>query len=250
MSGALYGFFSLPFLLIKNIEVSGNEVVDAGRIQKIANDMLQEKYFFFFPKSNRLIYPEKEIETKIKQEIGRIEELSLEVDHDTLFIKIGERGAYALWCKDDVSCYFMDSEGLIFSEAPVFSSGVYRIYTGIISDGSPQGKQFLDSEKLSGIESIAEFLKTQGWDTEKIQVSTLRDVVLIQNKGPKIRIDITRPATETLKTLAALLASSEFKKSASNIMMIDYIDLRFGSKVFFKSKGSMLPAAAVTAVVE
>lgn len=239
----LFFVFHAPFLLIQDVVVEGNEIVDAKSVEAITMEELSSNYFFIIPKTNRLIYPQKEIERKIRLEVGRIETISLNVDKKTLHIKIGERGSYALWCQNDQQCFFMDNSGLIFSQAPLFSSGVYKIFTGIITDESPIGKKFLDSEKLADIKILTDFLGEQGWNTERIEVATLRDIILVPSKGPQIKIDLTKSASSTLKILKTLLASDEFKKSAKNTDSVEYIDVRFGSKVFFKPRGAMLPAS-------
>lgn len=241
----LFFVFRAPFLHIKEVNVEGNEIIDAESIKVLVEGVLSQNYVYIIPKKNRLVYPKNVIEQKIRKEIGRVENIDLNVDGHTLKIKIGERGSYALWCREESDCYFIDKFGLIFSKSPVFSRGIYKIFSGVITDEDPLHKQFLEPEMISEIDKITDFLESQGWQTTNVVVTTVRDVLLIQEGGPRIKIDITKPSEETLKILKTLLDSNEFKKMASNIKQIDYIDMRFGSKVFFKPKNSLMSASTV-----
>ncbi len=241
----LFFIFRAPFLYINEIKVSGNEIVDEKSIQELVSAVLEENYFYVIPKKNKLVYPKKLIEQKIRKEIGRVENIDLDIEGHTLEIKIGERGSYALWCKTDNECYFIDKFGLIFSPSPVFSSGVYKVFTGVVTDDEPLQKHFLDEEKLEELEKISGFMASRDWNTEKVVVTTLRDVLIVSDKGPKIKIDIMKSTNETIKIIKTLLDSVEFKKVAKNIDSVEYIDARFGSKVFFKPKNSAMSAGAI-----
>lgn len=244
----LFFVFRSPYLRIQEVIVLGNEIVDDKMVKEITEGMLDENYFFVFPKDNKLIYPKEEIESRIRKEIGRIETITLKVEKNVLYIKIGERGSYAIWCSEAKDCYYLDSNGLIFSEAPAFSSGVYKVFKGVVLDEEPIGKKFLDSAKLQSVMLITDYLKSQGWNTEEINVSTLRDVEFIQDNGPKVKVDLTKSSDETVKVLKTLISSKEFQDVAKNMKSIEYIDARFGSKIFFKQKNSPLPASAASAL--
>lgn len=232
----LFFVFRAPFLLINTVRVEGNKIVDKEKIEQIVFPVINEYYLGFLPKSNRLIYPKDVLEKRIRLELGRIENLDLKVNSKTLVVSIVERGSYALWCKEkQTDCYFLDSAGFIFSRSPEFSLGIYRVFEGIVTQEDPLGKQFLNEELLSGIEEIISLLNGFGFDTERISVTTLRDVELVMKKGPSVKVDLTKDIAVTKKTLETLFVSDHFKKTTSNFKSLEYVDARFGSKIFFKS---------------
>lgn len=250
LSVLIFFVFRATPLFIENVEVLGNKIVDRERIEEVVLPLLNEHYFIVFPKKNRLIYPKQEIEMRIRKAVGRVENVSLEVSGKTLFIEIVERGSFALWCKEKKeNCYFLDSTGLIFSHAPAFSDGVYKIFEGMIFDTEPLGKQFLNEELLSLNEEISHILSEVNFDVYRIKINTLRDTEFILKNGPMIKIDLTKSATTTKDTLKTLFASQEFKKISSDFKNLDYIDARFGSKIFFKSL-KMNQSAASTMSLE
>ncbi len=232
----LFFVFRAPFLYITEVVVSGNQVIEAEQVKEIVSKALEEQYFFVIPKKNRIVYPENELIDIIKKKFGRVEELQMQVDNNTLEIKIKERGSYALWCKTEKECFFIDTTGLVFSTAPVFSSGVYQIFTGIITDSNPLGKTFLNEALLKEVSFITVFLLQYKLVTERIDVVTLRETILTLSGGIKIKIDLTKKSDETINLIKTLFASNEFKKVFSNTSSIEYIDVRFGTKVFFKQK--------------
>jgi cell division septal protein FtsQ len=226
--------FRLKFLFITEISITGNQIVESVRVKEVVEEILAEHYFLVIPKKNRLVYPKKEIEYTLRKELGRIENLTMNVNRNLLEITIEERGSYALWCQKEERCFFIDSTGLIFSEAPVFSDGVYQIFSGVVTDSDPVGKNFLDTNLLKDIDMISEFLLQHKLYVEKINVTTPRDVTMVLEGGVNIKIDITKKAVQTVEILKTLFASKDFKKAAPDISNLEYIDVRFGTKVFFK----------------
>lgn len=247
LSVLVFFVFRAKSLFITEIKVSGNKIVDASKIEEVVFPILNENSLKVFPKKNRLIYPKELIESKIKKEIGRVESLTLNVEKHTLLIDITERGSYALWCqKEEDDCYFIDSAGFIFSKSPDFSEGIYLIYEGIVTDTEPLGKQFLDESMLQTTDEISRLLSSANLYVEKIKVNTLRDTEFITESGLSLKLDLTKSATTTKQILTTLFASKEFKENTKGLTALDYIDARFGSKVFFKSTKSAQSAAAVT----
>lgn len=234
----LFFVFRAPFLYITDVSVSGNQIIEAEHIKELVHKTLESEYLFVIPKKNRLVYPEGELTNAIQREFGRVEELQMQVNKNTLEIKIKERGSYALWCQTEKECFFIDAAGLVFSQAPVFSGGVYQIFTGIITDTNPLGKTFLDEALLKEVLLITESLLQYKLVTERIDVVTLRETILTLSGGLKIKIDLTKKSEETVKVIKTLFASNEFKKVSPNTSSLEYIDVRFGTKVFFKQKNT------------
>lgn len=230
-----YFFFNLNFFLINDIVIKGNEVTESENIHNVVLSSISGKYFYLIPKNNKLIYPKTEIIDNIKKTMKRIEDISLNVSKNSLEIDIGERSIYGLWCKES-KCYFMDRDGYLFSEAPNFSSGVYVVFEGVIFDDNPAGKYFLERTKIDNIDKLMIFLTDFNLKVSKVKVNTDKDVEIYLTKGFYIKVDLTKPLEDTIKILKALLSSKEFSKSVSDLSLLEYIDIRFGNKVFYKQR--------------
>lgn len=232
---AIYFFFNLKFFLIKEINIKGNEVTDTENIHNIVENTISGKYLYLIPKNNKLVYPREDLIKNIKNTINRIEDISVSISGNVLDINIGERGVFGLWCKES-KCYFMDRDGYLFSEAPNFSSGVYTVFEGVIFDENPVGKYFLNTEKISMIDQISTFLRDYNIKISKVKINTEKDIEMYSSKGFFLKVDLTKPIENSIKILKALLSSKEFSKSVSDLSSLEYIDVRFGNKVFFKQK--------------
>jgi hypothetical protein len=148
-------------LNIKNIEITGNKIVDTEAIQTTIQEQISGKYLWLFPKTNILFFPGNSIKKALEIKFPRLENINLSIkDNKTLEVSLTERTAKYIWCGDvpDVglpqggiptsgsptsgtNCYFMDENGYIFDKAPYFSGEVYFRFYGVPDVGSYFSKQ-------------------------------------------------------------------------------------------------------------
>lgn len=234
---------------ISGIQFSGGLLVYPTDVEKETNDFLSGNYFWFFPKNNIFLYSQKSLANDLKDKFKRIDTISIDsIDFKTLKIVIKERGLFALWCRDskeetpDEKCYFMDNNGIIFSEAPIFSGDAYFKYYGSVPDqDNPIGSTYLASS--TEFVEISQFV-------DRIKSMSIRPIYLVSNGegqfnvfvsgNGKIIFDDTQDFSKTADNLESLLktiSSSTISATSTDITSnIDYIDLRFGNKLFYKLK--------------
>ena len=86
----------------------------------------------------------------------------------SLSLNTAERTPSALYCRDiqdisaPINCYFLDSSGYIFSEAPAFSGGVYFVYSSDPNLEVPLRAQYLESKKFVQIDAFIKSLADIG----------------------------------------------------------------------------------------
>ena len=133
------------FFTIEKVEVKGNAVTDTALIESIVFTQSKGLYLGLFSKKNILLYPKEDIEKAIMKDFPRVESVALSATSFNLIeVTVRERTPYALWCAtSDSPCYFIGSNGFIFTPAPSFSPGVYISYRGSIVGGDPLGQIFL-----------------------------------------------------------------------------------------------------------
>lgn len=241
----LYFFLRLSFLTISQVVISGTEVINPADISSETNSILSGSAYFFIPMRNILFYPRTTLENSLKKSFPRIESLSISLEKNVLNIVVTEKKAFALWC--DTSCYFLDSSGDIFSPAPDFSGNVYKIFSGSV-DGDPLGKIFLGEEAISGIKKIYDASEALGIPIGHIEASSTNDVRLSGDDGASLLIDLRENPDDIISNLEAVINSDEFKKAGISPKNLEYIDLRFGTKVFFKEKGIGNTASSTSGV--
>ncbi len=108
---------------INNIKVKGNLVLSSEEIVKFINDEINGRYLNLFSRRNILIYPKNDLEDKILEKYKRILSIDIYSDNFTsIVVNVKERKPKYLYCGENIfnsdeigQCYFIDSEGYIFS---------------------------------------------------------------------------------------------------------------------------------------
>jgi cell division septal protein FtsQ len=252
--GLLSIFFSAVYLSglnslnINNIEISGNKVVDTETIKTIVEQQLAGKYFGLFPKTNILFYPQNKIKNALQNQIKRLQDINLSLKNNNILqISVYERTPEYLWCGENLpslggglpansqagigegseQCYFMDENGYIFDEAPYFSGEVYFKFYGSIQNFK-QLVSFNDILIGLGLKPISLFITNDGDIQIFLSGSSLAAT-------PKIILRANADFEKVAENLETALSTeplqSEFKNKYSSLQ---YIDLRFGNKVYYK----------------
>jgi len=251
--GTLVWILSDERVRISRIDVSGNVVIQDHEIEDHVNEVLNGKYLFLFPRDSVFLYPRKEIYDSVRSDFKRILKLEVERKNLTvLSIQIEERQPHALWCGDEYRkidessvCYFLDAGGYIFSEAPQFTGSAYFEFFGPhtsatttekISD-TPIGTQYRTPLEFEKINQFKENLERLSIGTRAMAALPFGDYVLYMNEGGKVFWNIKR---EPLDLASDFEAAYRIEMGDPNDSLtrekIEYIDMRFENKVFFKKK--------------
>jgi cell division septal protein FtsQ len=175
--------------------------------------------------------------------------LEAEVDLDrktmTLNIDIVERKQEYVWClsaqagktqDEDANeeCYYMDKDGLVFVPAPEFEGHVFVTFTGLVSPEEPIGKSFLAQADMENLLGFMGKLQSMGLTVASVSASTTRDVRVGLRSGTELIVSLEKPLDTVAKSVDTLMRSPDFKEASGGIESISYIDLRYGSKAFWK----------------
>ncbi len=254
--GSLSFLASWKKINILDISVSGNKVIDTASIQALAKKEIDGKYFWLIPKSNYLFYPKKNIKQNITDTYKRFTDVSVEIsDSNILNIDVSERMAKYTWCgeefenisKEDQKCYFMDQSGYIFDEAPYFSGDVYFRFYGATTgngervDGSDYFKEafpnlvlFRDLAENVGVKPVA--MHVEGNEVKMYLESSTSD------EPPVVQVKTNADIKKVVENLKTALGTDPLKsKFDKNYKSLEYIDLRFVNKVFYKFKNESAP---------
>jgi len=193
---ALMEFTKLPFLTISNITVHGADADIMQALESSAGGSLQGKYLGIFDRANTLIYPKAALVNAIKESSARIESVKVARNGtEGLDITVTEKAPAALVCPslpdfsgsslalgDTDTCYFADSTGYIYEQAPSYSGNVYnRYYIPGLSDDS----QASSTEGVIGsyATSTSEFANLQKF-YDSIQAGKIFvDAILLKDGG-------------------------------------------------------------------
>ncbi len=235
---------------IQEITVEGNKIIEKEDIKLIINEELKGKYLFLFSKKNFIIYPKNKIEKKLKNNFKRIKEIQInDKDIKNLIISINEyEGAY-IWCGEKIlenfinqECYFLDKFGYIFDEAPYFSGEVYFKFYGNISSEEIIGSYFLP-EYFSKIIFLKDSINKINLKTSSFYLEDQEEGIIYLSSqkqppfSPKILFKINSDYYKLIDNLHSIITTEPLESNLKNKFNdLEYLDLRFGNKVFYKFK--------------
>ena len=224
----------LDFWKIKEIKVGETERVNKVTVSEIAKKQIDGMYWKIFPKNNLLIYPKE----AIKKEILNMEPVALAVkvnanlDH-TLKINVKERLATALWCKKTEECYFVDETGIVF--APAGDRGKFVKYYGIITD-SPLGKRFGEPNFLTELFDFANKIKELGLLPVKVDIIDKdQGRMYFEDESSLLFLPYEKNKKALFENIE-LFINDLRAKNGGLLPAFEYIDARYGNKIFFKTK--------------
>jgi hypothetical protein len=265
----LLAYFSrLNSLNIDEVRVIGNKIVDAEAIKAVIKQQIAGKYLWLFPKTNILFYPQNDIRNELRDKFKRLKDINLSIkparttdavqsggNNKVLEISLAERVAKYTWCgiefpeallmEDSMEkCYFLDEDSYVFDEAPYFSGEVYFKFYGLagLNINNPLGFYFF-KQNFKQLISFKDILVSIGLKPVALYITDDGDIQVFLSRGdslitgPKIILKMDADFQNVAENLEAALTTeplqSKFKNKYSSLQ---YIDLRFGNKVYYKFK--------------
>ncbi len=243
----------LSILNISEIQITGNKVIETETLKTVVAKHIQGNYFYFFPKTNIFFYPKDAIENDLQSNFKRLKDITLTIQNKkVLAISMTEREAIYTWCGDvlpavdntgQYKCYFMDDKGYIFDEAPYFSGNVYFRFFGTIDNmGNILGSSFMP-DKFANLLFFKKSLEGMGLKPTAFFVNNFGELNVFFStqsmlpNGPVFMLKMDSDFSKVIENLEASLMTEPLKTNLkTKFYSLEYIDLRFGNKVYFKFK--------------
>ncbi len=240
--GGLIALLWLPFWRVTQMDVAGVSTLSAGDIQATVQEKITGRYWYLFPKNNILLYPRQGIESALRAHYPTLAEASVGAENlHTLGITVVERQPAALWCGQDFSaennCSFMDASGLVYAPAAQFEGDAYQKYFGALASPESLG-QYLTPEQFHSLSALAQALaaKVPGDPVAGLWVESDGDAHLIFNSGFTLLFNSTDDTGAVFNRFSLALTAAPF--TAHPASSFEYLDLRFGNKLYYKLKSS------------
>ena len=230
--GGISWLSHLDSVTIKQVSVLGTRTVPDSVVHDLVYSELEGTYPLLFSRSNIFIYPKNDITASVQEafpNIGSIEFIFESLE--SISVSVRERSEDALWCNNKEECYFVDEDGLIFGKSPLFSDTVFiKFYTEVPQE-NPIGEYIFSSSEFKNISFFLDAVEKLGVVIVKFGVVDSTDFELTFNNGARVVFSRDGDLSQILANLEAVLNSETLENEK-----IDYIDLRFGNKVFYKFK--------------
>ena len=227
---------------VTDIEVSGNDRVQTWEIQDAVKGMMRERRWLVVPKSNILVLPESEFTARLTDQFVLASvELTKRPPH-RLDVSVRERAS-------TVTLKFPDGGRAVLG----LDGTVVRLYRPADPEPDPkflehealcdqQGnfnlkQKVLDPAVVATMIAAPDAFKsvfTDGVGIKEIHLDGVSSLTmrLVTTEGWTIYVDAKTPLAPQLQNASIVLK----EKVGADRPKLDYIDVRFGEKVFFKLK--------------
>ena len=231
----------LPRYTVNTIDVTGAITVPPAMVQEYIQSQLFTGAHPFLSPANIFLYHRVGLQNETVGYFPRIKSVTISRDSlfsTTLHVAVVERDAYAQWCASVTDCYEMDPSGFVFAQAPEATSTVayttsYVFGGGMSTSTNPIGTSFV-SAHVPGIVALLKQLSEAGFHPLGATVLSDQDFAVQLTEGFAVKASFGEDATSLVHNLQLVLSSTALNGKADQI---EYIDLRFGDRVYFKLKG-------------
>ncbi|TSC71312.1 MAG: Uncharacterized protein G01um101470_680 [Parcubacteria group bacterium Gr01-1014_70] len=235
---------SVFFLLLsvrfqfKDVSLSGNAAIPSEEILRTVDAYLTERVLWFFPRNNVFLFRPRAFEARIRKEFPRIAEANVSRSYSReLTLYVAERSPWGLYCKTKAAdCFYIAKDGVLTLEAPYFTgNAVFRITDyRTASVFFLLGDAAVNESDAAYIGQVVDFLVHQHHVVVR-EVALGRvfedQMELITDEGWYVLFDERTNKERALENLALVLDQHITDRS-----MLEYIDIRFDGKVFYKNK--------------
>lgn len=246
------GFFlllNLDFLRVSRVIVNGQTSVDKIEIEKRVEDYLAGNYLIFIPRNSIFFISKKALITNLGNQYPGLKEINISwPDLNTLQVMVADEALKVLWCVDKEKgsdCYYLTSGGLAYQLAPNFSDNLFtEIHTK--QPLSRLGKQVIKPLSLNRAIEILDFVR-RGltlWPNPNLKFlfakSYADDDFMIyleteDNQQIKVFFNTKQTAEAVIIALNSALKNEDFiidwQKNSGHL---EYLDLRFPGKIFYR----------------
>jgi len=242
------------FVRITGVVVSGAAGVLPDIIKSAVEKDIAGAYLWVYPKNNIVLYPKSTIHNHLLTQFPTLKSADVHLNPPigglhTLYVTVVERKPTALWCGFEASssnCFLLDENGLVYAPAPHYSGDAYIKYAGTeFSGGLPwhylTGQEFHSLSAL--VEAIVKLARgayaSGGRESADrvvtVSVDTSNDVHIHFAGGFELLFGLHDDSGQLFERFSLALSAAPFTTHA--LGEFEYLDLRFGDKLYYKLKG-------------
>ena len=230
-----------PRLQIRNIALSGIKTLDEKAVHEGIRARLAGTRGYVFLRSSFFLADTGAIASGLKQDFPRIRDVAVAKKFpDKLNIVITERAFWGVFCNGLASsstpaCAFIDPDGIAYEHAPKPQG---KLIITIRTDTDREialGSPAVDPALMAGISALTENIPAQtgiALADFELRGRVPREIRVIAADGFTMIFNLESDYAAVLRVLKRVL-DGEIKDKR---IRLDYIDLRFGNKVFYKMK--------------
>lgn len=258
----LYIFLNDGRFVLRTIEVTGNHLLTNEALEAVTREALTGRRWLVFRRDRYWFYDPLTVASALRQRFGRLASVKVAASGwQTLRLEVVERPTTALWCLVELpipaNCFYLDATGLAFAQAPHFSWPPLLVITGswprlggastTPAAGTVIGSQPLPRSLFSRLIKLRSLLDSffagtvlAGVSVKQIAATPVGDLEFdladetSLARTFKIMVGRDQPDEEILTLLRVTLDAPSFEGELETGRTLEYFDLRFANKVFYR----------------
>jgi hypothetical protein len=231
--GIVVGLSYLPFLQITEAAVSGTTTLATTTLEAYVQKHLAGRYAYIFPKKNIFLYPKNEIAKGLLMEFPGLRAADVgALNFHAIAAKVVEREPKALWCQGDY-CYRMDQTGVVY--APAGEAMGLVSYWGR-AEGERLPRQYLSPERFESLFAFVDALsqKSARDPVASVYIDGQGDAEAVFASGFVLKFALADAGGDVFERFSLALGAEPF--AGRTLAEFEYLDLRFGDKLYYKLK--------------
>lgn len=230
----------MPNWRIQEIELSGLKVLGAEEVKVKIKETIGGEYIYFLPRNSFFLLNTASLADFLRGGFPRIETVAVDKKFpDLLRVSVKERQPFGIFCNlvatstPVLPCVYVDRTGFAYETAPSSSGSLFIK----IKSNLPEARvgEKIDPQLMDEILSLGEQLKKR-IDLEAVDYefysNNPRELKVKTSDGFKVIFMRGEDWNKVFHALKTVL-NQEIKEKRSRL---EYIDLRFGNKVFYRYK--------------
>ncbi len=232
-AGAAY-LIKIPQLQINEIRFSGLQALGKEELTSAVWKQLEENFIFVFPRRSIVVANTGAVAEELQRVFPRIKNISVrKIYPRALEILIEERKVFGIFCGKS-QCAYIDTSGLAYEAAPD-STG--SLITKVRSD--------LDEIKIGSSTLAPSLMELMNFLREELRRTVNLEIIgyEISQKTPReVRVETSEGFTvifnrdDDFKNVFRVLKTILDEEIREKRAQLEYIDVRFGNKAFYKLK--------------
>jgi cell division septal protein FtsQ len=230
---------------LQTVEVIGGVTISHTVVEKAVAEQLDGTYYRLIPRTFFWLYPHDAIVAQLSA-LPRLQEVRLErVGASKLVVAFTEYEPQALWCATGATeCIFLDHTGYAFAAAPDLIGSALVRYELPIQTPEVGTNPFTDEVFDTTQTFIDELKERLNLYVIGVELDAADDVVYRLADGAELKVSHRLPVATTVANLEILLQNESFDHLAGG--SFDYIDLRFGDKMFVAEEEYVATSSATS----
>ncbi len=217
---------------IQSVNISGVSEHQKNLLLAEVARIMSTKKLAIIPQDRIFSFPVKNVQKNIVKKFLKLKDIEINRDSVDILISATERRPLVILCKEETkNCFFVDNTGFIYSEAPFFSAGIFIKLIDNRPIKPEQGKFLLSKEKFQNMLSFKNLLDNF-FTVEKIYLD-VDNVYKFYFENESYVIVSGDDNWENISNNFNIFYNDSIKNKKQNF---EYIDLRFGNKVYYKIK--------------